>query len=327
MKIVVIGGVTSTRLLLEKLSAHGFKDVHVFGYSPVDTTSVSGWVDLSQLSLHCNYEFNSYVRVSDCGNKIKALNPDLIFAVGLSQLISDELLAIPRLGVIGFHPTALPKGRGRAPIAWLILEQMDGAATFFKLCTGIDDGPIYVQEPFPVCSDDTAATVEAKILEAESKALDKLLPSLATGTLEAEEQDHNSATWFGRRTPDDGWINWHESAISLLQLIRASTHPHPGAYTFHRDHKILIWSAEPVVHHGERGVVGRILCTEDPESFIVQCGNNQLLRVTGWNTSTSWSPKVGELLGYYVEAEIYELRRKVMDLNEKLLRFERFFLK
>lgn len=318
MRIAVIGGVASTRLLIEKLYQNGFLDVHIFGYVPANTTNVSGWVDLSEPAQTSGYSFDPFVRVGECIEVIKRQQPDLIFAVGLSQLIPDEILAVPRLGVIGFHPTALPKGRGRAPIAWLVLKQENGAATFFILRAGIDDGPILVQEHFEVNAEDTAATVEAKILLAEAVALDRWLPELATGSLVANEQEHDLATWYGRRTPEDGWVNWHASADAILQLIRASTHPHPGAYTFNQDHKISVWSAHLGTNKSESGVLGRILKVDGCNAFTVQCGDQQVLTVTDWESSTGWSPKVGMLLGYYAEAEIYDLRQTLCHFKEQL---------
>lgn len=322
MKIAVIGGVTSTRLLIEKLHQHGFKDVHVFGYSPEKTENVSGWIDLSGLADHNSYPFTPFVRISDCTALISQLKPEIIFAVGLSQLIPDAIISIPRLGAVGFHPTALPKGRGRAPIAWLVLEQMDGAATFFSLRDGVDDGPIYVQEPFKVNAGDTAATVEAKVLLAEANALDHWLPQLATGSIEAKEQDHTMATWYGRRTPEDGWIDWHVNAETILPLIRASTHPHPGAYTFRLDKKIRVFSAQLEKNSSELGVVGRILRVDSSGAFTVQCGERQLLTVTEWKASSDWSPKVGELLGYYIETEINALHHAHQRLEDKIKQLE-----
>jgi methionyl-tRNA formyltransferase len=322
MKIVVIGGVASTRLLVEKLYQHGFKDIHVFGFVPVSTANVSGWADLSVTAEKSHYTFTPFLRVSDCTEQIMALQPELIFAVGLSQLIPEKILTISKLGAVGFHPTALPKGRGRAPIAWLVLEQMDGAATFFSLRTGVDDGPVLVQEPFQVDAEDTAATVEAKILLAEANALDRWLPQLAAGEMTSSEQDHSSATWYGRRKPEDGWIDWHKSADALLRLIRASTHPHPGAYTFRLDHKIIIWNARFEDQHPECGVVGRILRVDESGAFTVQCGERQLITVTEWESSAGWNPKVGELLGYYVESEINALRQALRNLEGKFANIE-----
>ena len=85
-------------------------------------------------------------------------------------------MAIPRLGSVGFHPTFLPAGRGRAPLAWLTLDTGPGAASFFLIDDGIDSGPIFVQEPFEVTPQDYAGDVGTKLLDATTRALDRWLP-------------------------------------------------------------------------------------------------------------------------------------------------------
>lgn len=321
MKIVVIGGVNSSALLVDKLRAHGFDDVHVFGYVPEDVSHVSGWADLSQSAAKAGYRFTPFVRVVDCLESVKQLAASWLFAVGLSQLIPPEMLAASENGAIGFHPTALPKGRGRAPIAWLVLDQQNGAATFFRLREGIDDGPILAQAPFEVGPEDDARSVEQKVLTAEALALDELLPALRAGRVLSREQDSVQATFTGRRTPDDGWIDWNLAASTLLRLIRASTTPHPGAYSFCGDVKLTVLRANIANLPDEKGVVGRIVRICPDGSFVVQCGQGHLC-VTGWKTEGNWVPRVGQRLGYYVELEVFALRRNVKELERRLADME-----
>jgi methionyl-tRNA formyltransferase len=320
MKIVVIGGVTSTNLLIEKLFQYKFFNVHVLGYAPEDISRVSGWVDLSTSAKQAQYSFTPFTSVSDCRQLIEGLAPDLIFAVGLSQLIPVDILAIPKFGSIGFHPTALPRGRGRAPIAWLILESQAGAANFFFIRNGVDDGPVLESVDFSVTEEDDASSIEKKLLNAESLALDALLPRIARNDFSALEQDHSQASWYGRRTPDDGLINWQLSARRVLQLIRSSTTPHPGAFTYERDSTITIWRAA-IEFRAEKGVVGRIIIVDADNTFVVQCGEG-LLRVLEWTCSSSWLPRVGQLMGYYLESEVHRLRADISALTARVMKLE-----
>ncbi len=317
MKIIVIGGVNSTAIVLKKLRQHGFTDVHVFGFVPKDSSNVSGWTDLSKPALDAGYSFTPFVRLVDCIDAIKQTEPDWLLAVGLSQIIPNEILSLPKKGSVGFHPTALPIGRGRAPIAWLILEQQNGAATFFQLTDSVDDGAILIQEPFAIAADDDAGEVEKKLLEAEATALDKLLPDLLSGRVQAVEQDHSKATYFGKRSPDDGLIDWCQPANRILRLVQASAPPHPGAYTFHDEVRLTILKAEIAKLHNEKGVTGRILKLANDGEFLVQCGDEHL-RVTSWLADKDWRPRVGVRLGYYVELEIFNLRQKLKDMEQRL---------
>lgn len=316
MKVAVIGGVKSTRVLVEKLYLHGYRDVCVWGYSPSDSSLVSGWCDLTDLSRQFGFSYKPFVKIADCTDALIAYKPDYIFAVGLSQIIPEPILALPSRGCIGFHPTALPKGRGRAAIAWLVLEQVSGAASFFLLREGVDDGPLVGQVPFVVTASDDAASVEDKLLEAEAKALDEFLPALLAENYSVVEQDQLSATWYGRRTPDDGLIDWSKSSFDLDRLIRASSKPHPGAYTFHDQTRLTIWSAV-IDDRPERGVSGRILQCYDDGSFIVQTGAG-LIRVRSWEADAPWAPRIGQLLGYYSDLEINQLKRNFADLERRL---------
>lgn len=321
MRIAVIGGVGSTAVLIEKLHEYEFEDLKVWGYVPKDVAQVSGWTNLASLCSQFQFSYQSFVRIGECADDIRDFDPDIIFAVGLSQLIPAQVMQAARKGCIGFHPTALPRGRGRAPIAWLILDQVDGAASFFLIREGVDDGPILAQQPFAVAQVDDATAVEQKVLAAEAVALDSLLPRLKNGWLDGVEQDHGHASWYGRRTPDDGLIDWHHQAVDVARLVRASTHPHPGSFTYCQDEVITIWRAE-VETRAEKGVVGRVLSVDATRSFVVQCGEG-ILRVTGWETSKDWAPRVGQKLGYYPEAEIHRLRSELLGLSERVIELEK----
>jgi methionyl-tRNA formyltransferase len=312
VKIAIVGGVRSTEILINKVVQHGFSEVHVWGYEPTDNTDVSGWYDLRALSAQLHLRYESFNRVADITGSVSKFHPDVLFAVGLSQLIPENMLGVAKVINIGFHPTALPKGRGRAPLAWIILDRVPAAATFFELGLGADDGAILAQVPFEIEDDDDAAAVQSKLLKAEGVALDALLPMLRDGNLRRQEQRHAEASWYGRRTRDDGWIDWNVDADSICRLIKASAPPHPGAFTYFGDSKIVILRASAVKME-LKGVVGAIVFKEN-DCFIVQTGNG-LLRISNWSSDSNFQPKVGIRLGFRYDVEIFELRRQVAELR------------
>lgn len=324
MKIVVIGGVASTEVLIKKLRQYHFDDVLVCSYQPQNVENVSGWVDLKQTAREGGYEAFGFIKVNECKQPIVAFKPDIIFAVGLSQIVSPDILCLAEMAV-GFHPTQLPKGRGRAPIAWLLLEKTDGAATFFVMREGVDDGPILVQEPFRVSVNDNAASVMSKLLQAENVALDRWLPSLMNGDVRSVEQNHDEATWYGKRAPEDGVIDWYQPCDDVLSLIRASTYPHPGAFTFSNTVKVKILVADkcrmPI-----KGVIGRILDVSENHQFVVQCRDG-VVKVRDWSADAAWEPKVGIQLGLSSQVELFELRLKYNALEKRLSALEQEVLK
>lgn len=320
MRVVLIGSVNSSLHTLNKLICYNFKLVGVFGFEPTDASKVSGWVSMREKCEKNNIKYFPFKKINDSDNiiKIKKLKPSIIFVVGLSQLVSSSILSIPKLGCIGFHPTALPKGRGRAPMAWLILRENIGAATFFLIGEGTDDGPIFIQEFFNVSDIDTAKTIQEKILKSIDKALDKWLPNLKKGIWEPNPQDHSIAYAYEKRTPLDGWINWEKGTEEIDLLIRATTKPYPGAFTYYNDYKLVIWSARIEGNIKITGVNGYVLLVRD-KALLVQTGNGLLWLLdyeffdfNGKDVKISRPIKVGEKLGYNVEYEIFKLRNKLL---------------
>ena len=294
MRVGIIGAVGTTKLTLEKLIEHGFIIVGVLGHEPKNKLSVSGIQNLRGIAEKHNIDYQAYTRINEeeLIDWMKAKEPDIIFAVGFSQLLKTAWLNLAPKGCVGFHPTQLPEGRGRAPIAWLLLEQRNGAASFFQMGDGVDDGAIFVQEPFEVSEEDDAETLIPKVQQAISKALDRWLPDLKVGHFNPEEQCHDLATEYGKRDPADGQINWFESAKKIDLLIKASCRPHPGAFSSIEGEIIKIWKSKALDHLKIKGKEGRVLDV-NPSGIIVQCGEGYLL-IEECSSKGNVTPQVGD---------------------------------
>ena len=315
MNIVLIGAVQSTEVALKKLVQHQMNLVGVFGYRADSTKHVSGFTDLESLASGSGAKFFPFKNINDQVEEIKALEPDIIFAIGLSQLVSEKILKIPTKFCIGFHPTKLPNGRGRAPLAWMILDEVKfGAATLFELQEGVDDGPILAQREFPVSEEDDVQALIDKTHDALDAALDQFLPVLKNGDIHTTAQQEELASYYGRRAPEDGVIDWSRSALEISRLVKSASPPYPGAFTYHQDEKILVYKCKVSDQLKTRGVVGRIQSV-DGDGFTVMCGK-ELLCVQEYS-SVNWQPRVGMKLGYYVESEIHELKKRIAVLEAK----------
>jgi len=318
-RIVLVGAVDSTAQTLSKLVEHQANVVGVFGYESENTDHVSGYVELAGIAASNSYSYFPFKKINSEADRIRSLKPDYIFVVGLSQLVSAEILAIPSKCCIGFHPTSLPHGRGRAPLAWLILdEQREGSATFFVLADGVDNGAIVAQKSYSISEQDDVASLVDKLMLAMASALDALIPSMCSNTLNFMIQDESLATYYEKRSPDDGLIDWHRSADQINRLIRATTEPYPGAYSFVSDQKITIFVSEIFTEQRVRGVVGSIVLLGNNGSFVVQCGSG-LLQVNKYVTLHQWSPRIGVAIGYLPELEISLLKKRVERLEQIVL--------
>lgn len=319
-RIVLAGAVESTRRTLLGLLRNQADVVGVLGLrAPKNVARVSGYASLGDVAEAHGIPFSEFGRINDAEivETVRGWKPDLLFVVGLSQLVGDELLAIPTRAGVGFHPTRLPEGRGRAPLAWIVHDGKGGAATFFELVHEADAGGILVQEPFEVTEVDDAESVMARLLDAVDVALDRWIPRLNAGEWNPVPQDDARATFNEKRTMEDGWVDWSLPVASVWRTIRVATRPHPGAYSFLGDARFRFWKAAVAEDCPYRGVPGSILARRADGAILVQAGDGALW-VTDWETDGADDLRPGRTFGYREQDEIQRLRRAVADLTRRL---------
>lgn len=204
--------------------------------------------------------------------EIKILQPDLIFSFYYRHMLPQEILQLPRLGAFNMHGSLLPKYRGRVPINWAIIygEQQCGA-TLHHMVKRADAGDIVDQEPVTIDPEETAQQVFLKVIQAAKQVLQRQIDNMLQGIAPRRSQDETQATYFSGRRPEDGRVQWQQSAEQIFNLIRAVTHPYPGAFTEIDGKRLLIWWAKPIASGGN--TPGEIL-SHDP--FIIATGNNAL---------------------------------------------------
>ena len=170
---------------------------------------------------------------------------DWLFIIGWSQIASNNVLKSPKKGVIGMHPTLLPEGRGRASIPWAILKDLNKTGvTMFKMDEGIDTGSIITQIEIPMTKDITATKLYNQIIDAHSDLIQKMIKLILTKNIRLVPQDESKATIWSGRTLIDGEINLKGSVYDAEKLVRAATHPYPGAFYYQDEIKQIVWSAK-----------------------------------------------------------------------------------
>ncbi|WP_353166922.1 bifunctional UDP-4-amino-4-deoxy-L-arabinose formyltransferase/UDP-glucuronic acid oxidase ArnA [Providencia sp.] len=210
--------------------------------------------------------------------RIREMKPDVIFSFYYRDMLSEELLAIAPKGAFNLHGSLLPKYRGRAPINWALLNgESETGVTLHKMVAKADAGDIIAQEKVTITDTDTGLTLHAKVREAAETLLDKTLPLIEAGSYKAVAQDESQATYFGRRTAEDGQIDWNRSAKEINCLIRAVTEPYPGAFTYLGARKMIIWRAR-VLDDNQGKAAGTVL-SNDP--LRIACGQGAIEVVSG----------------------------------------------
>jgi methionyl-tRNA formyltransferase len=161
-----------------------------------------------------------------------AIRPDFVFSFYYRHMLDKAWLALPRLGALNIHGSLLPKYRGRAPVHWAIIhgEAQTGASLHYMV-EKPDAGALVDQEAVPILENDTALEVSMKVAGAAAAVLRRSLPLLIAGTAAGHPLDLSRGSYYGRRRPEDGRIDWHRGARAIHDLVRAVAPPFPGAFT------------------------------------------------------------------------------------------------
>lgn len=298
MIAVFVGAVEGSARALAALCESGHAPALVVTLPPERAGDHSDFADLGPLAARHGVPLHRTARTSapETLAAIRALAPDVILVIGWSQLVGPEFRAIPRLGVLGFHPAALPRMRGRAVIPWHILTgQRQGGATLFWIDEGTDSGPIAAQAVFPIDPDRITARALYDRSVAEMLALlPPLMDRLSRDERPAIPQDHARATVCARRRAQDGIIDWRRPAAEIERLVRAVGPPYPGALTAGAGGPIAVAAARL---HGREGyfigLPGQVQQIDGPV-LTVMCGDGRCLDLTDW---TGPPPRRHEMLG------------------------------
>ncbi|MDR2175975.1 MAG: formyltransferase [Synergistaceae bacterium] len=209
---------------------------------------------------------------------IRELRPDLIFSFSYRIVLPAAILGLAPLGAFNIHGALLPRYRGRACVNWAVLRgETRTGVTLHHMTARVDEGRIVDQESVPIGPDDTAHDVFQKMIPAARRMLRRSLPSVLERTARGYEQDESQATYFGRRRPEDGLIDWSKPAREIYNLVRALTHPFPGAFALSGGRKLFIWSAVP--HPDERhGAEPGVVISSQPPKVNTGGGTLQIKR-------------------------------------------------
>jgi methionyl-tRNA formyltransferase len=181
-------------------------------------------------------------------HEVRSRGIDWLFIIGWSQIAQAELLAAPVRGCIGMHPTLLPKGRGRASIPWAIIKQEEQTGvTMFVLDEGVDTGPVLAQQSIALSPQTTATNLYHAVTEAHRLLIVQNWDQLHSDQLPAVPQDDSRATVWPARTPEDGEILHSMTKAEATRIVRATTHPYPGAFWVSDSEVVRVWSVSEYV--------------------------------------------------------------------------------
>jgi methionyl-tRNA formyltransferase len=178
---------------------------------------------------------------------VRDLRPEMAFSFYYRHMLKAPLLAIPPRGCLNLHGSCLPRYRGRAPVNWVLVNgETETGVTLHYMVAKPDAGDIAAQRRVPISFEDTALTLHAKMTEAAQAMFAEVLPLLAAGAAPRLPMDLSSGSYCGGRKPADGRFAWDWPARRIYNLVRAVTHPYPGAFVSWRGGDLRVWWARPV---------------------------------------------------------------------------------
>jgi len=205
--------------------------------------------------------------------RVKDLQPDLIVVVAYGFILPQEILDIPKYGVINVHASLLPKYRGASPIQAAILNgDKETGVTIMLIDDEVDHGPVLSEKTITITSSDNFESLHDKLAQLGADLLKDTLPKYISGEIEAVSQNEADATYCKILTKEDGKIDWAKPAEEIERQVRAFT-PWPGSFAYWEDQTLKVLKAK---YHNDNynDNVGKIFKLKD--GFAVVCGQGTL---------------------------------------------------
>lgn len=212
--------------------------------------------------------------------QLAAWEPDFIFSFYYRKILCREILAIPRLGALNLHGSLLPKYRGRCPVNWVLIHgERETGVTLHYMEEKPDRGDIVAQQAVPITDDDTALTLFRKLTDAAAALVRDTYPLLRAGAAPRRAQNDAEASYFGGRGPQDGRIDWSRPGRAIFDLVRAVTHPYPGAFAYRQGQKLYVWAARVAQEAPRTAAAAGTVIAVTPQ-LLVQTGTEPLRLIT-----------------------------------------------
>lgn len=237
------------------------------------------------------------IKTEESVETLREYPADVFVVAAFGQILSKEILDMPKYGCLNIHASLLPKYRGAAPIQWVILDgEKTTGVTIMQMNEGLDTGDMLLKEEIPIDSKETGESLHDKLAVVGADLIVKALPLLEQGKLTAEPQNDQDSCYAKMLKKDMGHMDWEKEAVVLERLIRG-LNSWPSAYTYWNKKTLKIWEAfvEPMT-----GTPGEILQV-NKDSIVVGCGKDSL-RITALQLEGKKRMAVKDfLLGYKLQ--------------------------
>jgi len=245
MKIIFIGSVKFSKYALEKIINMNENVVGIIcKNSSIFNTDFSDLAPIAEKN-YIPFLYTKNINSKESEDWIRDKNPDVIYCFGWSQIIAPNILQIPKLGIVGFHPAEIPINKGRHPLIWaLFLGLNSTASTFFFMDQGTDTGDIISQVKIEISLTDDASSLYMKVKDIALEQIKQFTKELKTNNYNRIRQSKNIGNSWRKRNINDGRIDWRMNSFAIYNLVRALTHPYIGAHITIDNVAFKIWKVK-----------------------------------------------------------------------------------
>lgn len=235
---------------------------HKVKFSPVKEYAKSNGIDVLQYKK---------IRVEGV-NDLKHLNPDIMVTCAYGQILSQEIIDIPKYGIINIHASLLPKYRGAAPITWALIngEQKTGV-TIMRTDAGVDTGDILIKKEVDIDPDENSGQLFDKLSTVGAQLILEGLKQIENNTAVFVPQDNSKASHYPMLKKEIGQIDFTKTAYEVKNLIRA-LNPWPLAYFTYEDNVIKVFSSH-IVKGMEKGKCGEVMAADSKNGLLISCSD------------------------------------------------------
>lgn len=218
------------------------------------------------------------VKTPESVEELRKYEADIFVVAAFGQILSKEILTMPRFGCVNIHASLLPKYRGASPINWCIINgEQETGVTIMQMDEGVDTGDILTAVTVPVAEDETAESLFEKLSEAGAKLIVDTLPKLERGEITPVRQNDAESSHTKMMGKSLGRIDWNKSAVEIERLVRG-LNSWPSAYTYINGKSVKLWRCAVADNDFDgRKQAGEIV-NVTKETIEVACGKG-ILRI------------------------------------------------
>jgi len=228
-RVTIVGAVTNPETFSISYRPSGVKNVNFVDFQPFcESKNIPLYRMEGKMSDPGVFEF------------IQERDPEIIFVVGWYHMIPKAILDYAPC--IGVHASLLPKYSGGAPLVWAMIRgEKKAGISAFVMDKGVDSGPLLGQREEFILEEDDISTLKYRIELKAVELVGEVTKSILEGNAILSPQNESERTLVPQRSPEDGKIEWSQSAEEIYNFVRAQTLPYPGAFAYFNGQKVIFW--------------------------------------------------------------------------------------